>query len=529
MATPLLFVRALYDFSSSDPTALTFNKDDIIQVLSQSDNGWWEGLHNGMQGGFPSRFVAVVSDIESYSSSVNYPRSNARCPPYPGRPSHHISHSSISSTDIPLPPTFGRQRGDGPSYLDYDYHPSEIVFSFEGSVKGASLNALIELLTVHDVHDSNITLTFLLTYRTFTTTKEFLELLMKRFMISSPYGLTAEELEVWQEKKQTPIRLRVFNIMKTWLGHHYRDSEDLECLAQLQDFVRNVMLTHMKVAGNCLLQMIERKQKQPKDNFKDLVPNDSIQPPPPILPRKMKNLEFLEIEPIELARQLTLIDSHFFGQIGSYEWMRRVWQKNDDSRSISVMINFSNQIAFWTVGSILQQQEPKVRGNWIKHYIAVADACWQLNNLNSMAAIVMALNSAPIHRLKKTWEHVNSKSVQTLEKLTQSVAPSRNFVRYREKLHSVNPPVVPFLAVHLTDLDFIAGSSPDLLKKTNLINFSKRVKVAEIVRQMTSYQNVTYRLNRVPSIETFIRDQISSQKNITDLYEVSLRVEALDT
>lgn len=54
-------VRALYDYSGGEESALSFRKGDIIQVLTQLESGWWDGLCNGERGWFPSNYV---SDLE---------------------------------------------------------------------------------------------------------------------------------------------------------------------------------------------------------------------------------------------------------------------------------------------------------------------------------------------------------------------------------------------------------------------------------------------------------------------------------
>jgi hypothetical protein len=36
-------VKALYSFSSSEKSSLSFQKGDEIEVLSQLDTGWWDG------------------------------------------------------------------------------------------------------------------------------------------------------------------------------------------------------------------------------------------------------------------------------------------------------------------------------------------------------------------------------------------------------------------------------------------------------------------------------------------------------
>lgn len=50
--------------------------------------------------------------------------------------------------------------------------------------------------------------TFLITFKSFTTVDELFDLLVARFNLPEPTGLTADELKQWVEKKQTPIRFR---------------------------------------------------------------------------------------------------------------------------------------------------------------------------------------------------------------------------------------------------------------------------------------------------------------------------------
>jgi hypothetical protein len=54
----------------------------------------------------------------------------------------------------------------------------------------------------------SFTANFLLTYRSFCTTVEFIDLLQNRYNVAPPEDLTPDELEIWTEKKQKLIRLR---------------------------------------------------------------------------------------------------------------------------------------------------------------------------------------------------------------------------------------------------------------------------------------------------------------------------------
>ncbi len=60
------FVRALYDFTSTDSSSLSFRKGALIEVLTQLESGWWDGLlGNDVRGWFPSNYVEVISDEEA--------------------------------------------------------------------------------------------------------------------------------------------------------------------------------------------------------------------------------------------------------------------------------------------------------------------------------------------------------------------------------------------------------------------------------------------------------------------------------
>lgn len=59
-----VFCRALYDYKSGDPSALSLRTGDVIEVLTQQPSGWWDGLLYDTRGWFPSNYVAIIPDEE---------------------------------------------------------------------------------------------------------------------------------------------------------------------------------------------------------------------------------------------------------------------------------------------------------------------------------------------------------------------------------------------------------------------------------------------------------------------------------
>ena len=50
--------------------------------------------------------------------------------------------------------------------------------------------------------------TFLMTYRTFTTSEDLFDLLVARYFLRPPDGLTQQQLQQWMERKQMIVQLR---------------------------------------------------------------------------------------------------------------------------------------------------------------------------------------------------------------------------------------------------------------------------------------------------------------------------------
>jgi son of sevenless-like protein len=64
---PVMYVRALYDYEADDRTSLSFHEGDVIQVITQLESGWWDGVINGVRGWFPSNYCQVIASPEDVS------------------------------------------------------------------------------------------------------------------------------------------------------------------------------------------------------------------------------------------------------------------------------------------------------------------------------------------------------------------------------------------------------------------------------------------------------------------------------
>lgn len=417
-----------------------------------------------------------------------------------------------------------------PWFLDHELE-SDLSYDANGNVKAGTLLALVERLTRHDLLDSVYNNTFLLTYQSFTTAQDLSSLLIQRYLIEPPAGLTPGQFELWVEKKQNPIRLRVFKILKSWMESFFMEPPTVatrEWLTKTKDFVQNVLSTHIG-GGPVLVKLIEKRIVHGDVPFRKMIPNALNPAPAPILPRNLKKVRLLDLDPLEVARQITILESNLYCKIKPRECLDKSWSKAPGTTAdtnIRDMIEHSNRITAWVAEAILYQTDLKKRVSLIKHFVTIAEKCRVLNNFSTVTAIISGLNSAPIHRLRRTWDLLNARVAMSAEDLNRLMTSSKNFSIYRETLHQMQPPCVPFLGVYLTDLTFIEDGNPDMsVKAHHLINISKRRKTADVIRDIQQYQAVPYALTPVPEIQEYIQNCMDITRDVNELYTVSLQRE----
>ena len=429
----------------------------------------------------------------------------------------------------------------------------ELTYSKDGQVSGGSLPALVECLTTHDTTpDVLFTSTFYLTFRLFSKPVEFAQALINRFdhVNDSP-------------QISLPVRLRVYNVFKQWLETHWRNDCDTPALTYILPFALGPLSTTLPSAGKRLTELVDKVSSSKSLLVPRLVSSIGKTntahasyitpgtPLPPLIITKsqltaLKNwkmhgtsLSILDFDPLELARQITIKESRIFCMILPEELLASEWTKKTASMAVNVraMSTISTDLANLVADCILRMEDPRVRAKSIKHWIKIADKCLELNNYDSLIAIICSLESATISRLKRTWDMVSAKTKATLENLRGVVELSRNYAVLRQRLQNHVPPCLPFVGIYLTDLTFVDIGNPSMRqlpsdgdeKGIEVINFDKHMKTAKIIGELQRFQ-IPYRLQEQVDMQIWLQDQLirvrSPNENTTNqFYRRSLLLE----
>lgn len=425
----------------------------------------------------------------------------------------------------------GTKNDDTPWYLEGD-EEFDLLLDITGNIKGGTKEALVAQLTHHDKFDDLFNTAFLVSFATIMSISELLDLLINRFVIQAPEGLSYEEYLTWKQKKQNRVRLKVLSVMNLILESHWCSSYNIPVVLQRWlDFLELPEVKTYPVTKSIqtnIQNIIDGKEIDTEP--KPIMPTEKA-PAPLIKGFSLRKMRLMDIESVELARQLTLKEFDLYSKITKLSCIHKVWGKKSGlSESISNITSFikaSNQLTNFVAYLILRKDDPRKRVQVIRYFVQVAEKCRQYNNFSSMTAIISALYSSPIHRLKKTWTYVTKDIMSRLQSMNKLMNSSRNFNEYRDMLKFIrSEPCVPFFGVYLSDLTFIYHGNPDsLLNRARMINFAKRARTVNIVTGIDRFKRVSFNFTPVPEIQTFLELWFDKCPPIEEQYQLSLNIE----
>ncbi|KAG2180546.1 hypothetical protein INT44_003550 [Umbelopsis vinacea] len=268
-----------------------------------------------------------------------------------------------------------------------------------------------------------------------------------------------------------------------------------------------------------------------------------------------------QFPPHLIAYQLTLIESAIFAEIPP-EALLYHSARTPHARIVS-STDFFNYTTRAIEHSILLQQEAAHRAEHIHLWVKIAGKCLALNNYQTLKAIISALGTPPVQRLKRTWACIPKKSLSKLETLGQLMSESNNYENYREHMGMINTsgednrsstisikpvhilkPTVPFLGTFIHDMTYLLAATKSLNEPIDdpriqgilliMQQFQSGPKYPEMppsayikLSQKHSFRptSITNALHRSSSSKTRISSTMFFSNGGIDEYEVDKEVE----
>ncbi|KAJ6235043.1 guanine nucleotide exchange factor [Anaeramoeba flamelloides] len=462
-----------------------------------------------------------------------------------------------------------------PNNLILDIKPEGI------EIKSATLTKLLYLITNQRIKDKNYIKIFILTFPIFSNSKTIYNKLSEQFrhyLINSQNDNDAfnnNNIEInhdnnnnnnnnnnnsnknnnnndddddknvlkrnQKRQKRESIQTKILSIFYLWNELVFIDFEqNTELIKKLLSFVEIIDQSEfqsVKELGFALKKLIDSKLKNKKikqENYSGLRQINSKTKPP--IPNqlsdkelKLTNTLFIDLDEIELARQLTIIEMKMFQKISLREFLKKRWSKDKgkDAPNLIKFIDHFNNISSWFVKSVLHFEKLQLRVITITNLVNLGMQFLKLNNLNGVMEVVAALNHAAIMRMKNTWAKLGQEVLQNFEELSAITATEKNYLQFRKEIKKrieLKHPLIPYVGIYTKDLFAIEEGNKDW-SKNSLINFTKMRFIGTVLLEICYLQKHPIQLTPVKKYKDFILKILAKDHNDQDFYLVSMKYE----
>uniref|UniRef100_A0A3B3T4J4 Ral guanine nucleotide dissociation stimulator-like 1 n=1 Tax=Paramormyrops kingsleyae TaxID=1676925 RepID=A0A3B3T4J4_9TELE len=395
------------------------------------------------------------------------------------------------------------------------------------SIRAGTLERLVEtLLTAFGDNDLTYTSIFLSTYRAFACTEGVLQLLLDK------YGSVEDEGDGDQQRPDTRAEIQnvLASILRAWLDQcpeDFQEPPSYPSLRRVMEFLQRALPGSEALRrAQSLLEVLQSQAILESETDGGLQGNS-----PFCLGEEEEEEEeaqdFLSFGTDLVAEQLTYMDALLFKKVVPHHCLGSVWSRRDKKQNkqsaptIRATITQFNAVAASVVSTVLRQRHirPHLRARVIQHWIDIAQECRIRKNFSSLRAIISALQSNPLYRLKRAWSCVHKDSMQVFEELSDIFSDHNNYLTSRELLMREGTSkfaslescakehqkrshkrlqlqkemgamqgTIPYLGTFLTDLTMLDTALPDLVEG-GLINFEKRRREFEVIAQIKLLQS----------------------------------------
>ncbi|XP_064181859.1 RAS guanyl-releasing protein 2-like isoform X2 [Anguilla rostrata] len=345
------------------------------------------------------------------------------------------------------------------------------------------------------------------------------------FLMMHPWYLPSTELaRMLLQKSQTEnctaeLRTKICHLVKYWISEFPAEFDlNLELAEQIKGL--KDLLT---LEGNERQSRLIDIENVPSYEWKRQV----TQRVPSVSKKRKMSLLFDHLDSCELAEHLTYLEYKSFCKILFQDYHSFVMHGcTVDNPILERFITLFNSVSQWIQLMVLSKPTAPQRAAVISHFIRVAQKLLQLQNFNTLMAVVGGLSNSSISRLKDTQSHISSETNKVFNSLTELVTSCGNYSQYRRRFAECSGFRFPILGVHLKDLIAVHVALSDWAdpEKTR-VNLAKTQQLYAILQELALVQATAPGMDANTDLLNLLTVSLDQYHTEEEIYQMSLQRE----
>ncbi|PWA14751.1 hypothetical protein CCH79_00014524 [Gambusia affinis] len=347
--------------------------------------------------------------------------------------------------------------------------------------------------------------------------------LVRMFLMMHPWYIPSTDMArklVLQSREESCTeerRTRICHLVKYWISEfpaEFTLNPELE--EQIKDF-KDLLTT----GGNERQSQLIDLDSVPSYKWKRQV----TQRVPSVSKKRKMSLLFDHLDSSELAEHLTFLEYKSFCKILDYHSFV-MHGCTVDNPILERFITLFNSVSQWIQLMVLSKPTAQQRAAVVSHFIRVAQKLLQLQNFNTLMAVVGGLSNSSISRLKDTQSHISAETNKVFNNLIELVTSCGNYSQYRKRFSECSGFRFPILGVHLKDLIAVHVALPDWAdKEKTRVNLAKTQQLYAILQELTLIQSTPPNIESNPDLLNLLTVSLDQYHTEEEIYQMSLQRE----
>ncbi|KAM6202511.1 RAS guanyl-releasing protein 1 [Rhynchocyon petersi] len=237
--------------------------------------------------------------------------------------------------------------------------------------------------------------------------------------------------------------------------------------------------------------------------------------------KRKVSLLFDHLEPEELSEHLTYLEFKSFRRISFSDYQNYLLNNCvKENPTMERSIALCNGISQWVQLMVLSRPTPQLRAEVFIKFIQVAQKLYQLQNFNTLMAVIGGLCHSSISRLKETSSHVPHEINKVLGEMTELLSSCRNYDNYRRAYGECTHFKIPILGVHLKDLISLNEARPNYLEDGK-VNVHKLLALYNHISELVQLQEVAPPLEANKDLVHLLTLSLDLYYTEDEIYELS--------